>query len=222
MTLPGSVIQSPAGLRGFDCNQHISTAQCAAFRDAGHRFAIRYVPRRKANPGDITRSEAAGILASGLALMLVQHVQMPGWVPTGAMGQEYGAFAAASAEAIGYLPGAMLWCDLEGVKVGVDHRDVIAFCNSWLDQVGHAGFTPGLYVGYDAGLTGDELYSRLRCEHYWSAYNLNRDQFPATRGVQMKQGVEKVLAGVRYDPDTIQADALGGLPLMVVDAEWSV
>lgn len=220
--LPGQIIQAPDGLKGFDCNQHLSQQVASVFRGYGYRFAIRYVPRHKANPGDLSRSEAAGILNAGLALMIVQHVQLPGWVPTGAMGKEYGTFAAQSAIDVGYLPGGMVWCDLEGVKLGTDHSDVIAFCNYWLDQVGHAGFTPGLYVGYDAGLTGDELYKKLRFEHYWSAYNLNADQFPATRNVQMKQGVEKVLSGVRFDPDTIKADALGGLPLMHVDAEWSV
>ena len=56
---------------------------------------------------------------------------------------------------------------------------------------------------------------------YMEIFNLNRDQFPSVRGVQMKQGIEKVYAGIRYDPDTIQRDALGGLPLMAVDLEWT-
>lgn len=221
MTLPGKLIEAPEGLRGFDANQHISQSVAQAFRNAGHRFCLRYVPRHDDNPGDITQSEAHGIMSAGLGLMIVQHVKSPPWVPNGNMGAQYGANAARVSTNIGYLPGGMIWCDLEGVDLHTDHRDVISFCNNWLDQVGHAGFTPGLYVGFDPGLTADELYSRLRFEHYWSAYNLNRDQFPATRGVQMKQGIERVFSGVRYDPDTIQRDALGGLPLMAVDMEWS-
>jgi len=97
----------------------------------------------------------------------------------------------------------------------------LPFLNYWLDQVGHAGFTPGLYVGWHSNLTPDELYTRLKFSHYWSAYNLNADQFPATRGVQMKQALEQTLDGIKYDPDTVQRDALGGLPLMHVDQEFA-
>lgn len=226
MTLAGKIIEAPDGLRGFDANEHLSLQTATRFRQAGYRFAIRYVPRYKPNPADLSSSEAAGILAAGLGLMIVQHVKAPladgsGWIATGDMGTDYGAFAAHSALEIGYHKGAMLWCDLEGVRVGSDHRDVIAFCNNWYDEAGHAGFTPGLYVGYDAGLTGEQLYKNLRFEHYWSAYNLNRDQHPAVRGVQMKQGIEQTVFGVRIDPDTIHRDAKGGLPLMMVDNEWT-
>jgi hypothetical protein len=224
MTLPGKVIEAPDGLHGFDCNSHLSGQAAAAFRQDGMRFALRYVPRHagaSSAAGDISGSEASGILSAGLGLMIVQHVNDPGWVPTGALGKEYGAFAAKSALDIGYQFGGMVWCDLEGVKLKPDERDTIAFLNYWLDQVGHAGFTPGLYVGYNSNLTADELYHRLRFSHYWSAYNLNADQFPAVRGVQMKQGTEITRHGVKIDPDTIRRDALGGLPLMHVDNEWT-
>lgn len=221
MTLPGKLVKATSGLKGFDCNQHVSIQAAKVFRDNGYRFCIRYVPRHQVNPGDLTASEASGILAMGLAIMIVQHVQLPGWSPTGAMGKEYGTFAALSATQVGVKFGTTVWCDLEGVKVGTDHRDVISFCNYWLDQVGHAGFTPGLYVGYDAGLTAAELYRNLRFAAYWSAYNLDHDKYPAVRGVMMRQGVEKVLSGIRFDPDTIQADSLGDLPLMHVDNEWT-
>lgn len=225
MTLPGKVIEASDGMRGFDANSFISTKTAAGFRAAGFRFCIRYVPRHEANPHDISGSEAAGILSMGLGLMLVQHVhpdsETRGWLPTGALGTEYGAFAAKSAVAVGYRTGAMLWCDLEGVRLGIDPRDVIAFCNNWHHEVASAGFTPGLYVGFNAGLTGSQLYYKLKFEHYWSAYNLNADRFPAVRGVQMRQGVEKILGGIRYDPDIVHPDLKGGLPLMLVDNEWT-
>lgn len=218
MTLPGRLIEAPEGLKGFDANQHISHAAAKAFRDAGHRFCLRYVPRWQPNPGDLTASEAAGILAMGLGLMIVQHVKSPPWRPTGALGATYGAFAATQSMDIGYASGGTVWCDLEGTAA--DPRDVDAFCRRWYEEVGKAGYTPGLYVGFDPGLSAVELY-RLPFEHYWSAYNLNADQLPAVRSVQMKQGIEKVLAGVRYDPDTIVRDKKGGLPLMQVDVEWT-
>lgn len=221
MTLPGKIIIAPA-CRGFDCNQFVSGHAASKFREAGFRFVVRYVGRRKMASFDITESEAHGVLQAGLGLMLVQHVENPGWIPTAALGTEYGHNAAAFAKSIGYQPGAMLWCDLEGVKVGTDHRDVIAFLNDWHIEAGKAGFTPGLYVGYDPGLTASELYYKLKFEHYWSAYNLNKDQIPLVRGLQMKQGLEKVAFGIRYDPDVIQPDSKGGLPLMLVDTEWTV
>lgn len=221
MTLQGKVIQAPVGLRGFDCNQRLSPGSAAQFRAAGFRFAVRYVGRRHAADFDISESEAKDILKMGLALMLVQHVENPSWTPTGALGTEYGAFAAASAKKVGYHLGAMIWCDLEGVRSHTEPRDIIAFCNNWHQQVGQAGYTPGLYVGYDPGLSASQLYYKLRFEHYWSAYNLNVDQVPQKRGVQMEQGRERVLADIRYDPDIIKADNFDSLPLMLADLEWT-
>lgn len=221
MTLSGKVIEATPGMRGFDANQHISIYAASQFRMKGYRFAIRYVPRVKANAGDLSTSEAAGILGAGLGLMVVQHVSNPEWIPTANLGKQYGLFAAKSALDVGYKAGAMLWCDLEGVKLKPDERDTIAFLNSWLDQVGHAGFTPGLYVGWHSNLTADELYSRLRFSHYWGAYNLDVDKRPAVRGLQMKQATEQSLDGIKFDPDTVQRDALGGLPLMHVDNEFT-
>ena len=37
----------------------------------------------------------------------------------------------------------------------------------------------------------------------------------------MKQTEEQHFAGITYDPDEVQADALGGLPLMLADASWT-
>src|SRR4051812_14745192 len=99
--LPGKVIEATAGLRGFDCNQHVSGAQAAQFRNDGYRFAIRYVPRHTPSANDLSSSEAGGILAAGLGLMIVQHVLNPGWTPTASLGKEYGSFAAKSAHDVG-------------------------------------------------------------------------------------------------------------------------
>ena len=224
--LAGQLIEAPEGLLGFDANSFIGPSTAALFRSKGYRFAIRYVPRHKPNPNDLSMSEAAGILSSGLGLMIVQHVIAPledgtGWVASGALGTEYGAFAAKSCREIGLPEGVNVWCDLEGVRAHTDPRDVIAFCNNWHAEVGTAGYTPGLYVGYGPGLTADQLYRKLRFEHYWSAYNLNSDQIPAVRGVQMKQAKEQRMGVLRFDPNTIQRDNVGGLPLMLVDSEWS-
>jgi hypothetical protein len=85
-----------------------------------------------------------------------------------------------------------------------------------------AGFRPGLYVGYGARLTADQLYWKLRFDSYWSAYNLNADHVPAVRGVQMRQhaaSLEDLIIGFTnqtMDVDTIHADALGGTPTLLL------
>jgi hypothetical protein len=125
--------------------------------------------------------------------MVVQHVAMPGWHPTGSLGASYGAIAAEESRMVGVPQGVAVWCDLEGVARRDEHgdrtdpRDVISFCNEWHDAVKLAGYDPGLYVGDSCILNAHQLYYNLKFRRYWSAYNLNRDQFPEVRGVCMWQ-----------------------------------
>jgi hypothetical protein len=105
-----------------------------------------------------------------------------------------------------------LWCDLEGVAGGTSAGDVTAYCNAWAAQVAAAGYVPGLYVGYEPGLSSQELYD-LAFANYWGAYNI--DIIPATRGLQMqqKEGSGGTIGGVStesYDDDVTMNDHLGG------------
>jgi hypothetical protein len=99
---------------------------------------------------------------------------------------------------------------------------VVGYCNAWHEAVRAAGYLPGLYVGYGCGLTGVQLYKLLRFDAYWAAYNLDRDQYPARRGVQMRQLPYPVptlrINGCpfEYDEDFVLVDALGGTPAMVL------
>jgi hypothetical protein len=82
-----------------------------------------------------------------------------------------------------------------------------------------------LYVGYHAGLSATQLYRALRFTHYWSAYNLNADEFPAVRGVQMRQAIAgrgDTVPGVNLDfqVDRIRADNLGGSPTLLALEGW--
>ena len=212
----------PDGSRGFDANQRITPAQARDAVRKNYKFAIRYVRRAPVNDHDITAGEMAGLLEAGLALMLVQHVALPGWKATKDLGRMYGETAALEAARVGYPRGAHVWCDLEEVKAGTPAQDVIDYCNAWHQAVGLAGFRPGLYVGYGTRLTADQLYRRLRFSSYWSAYNLNRDQVPAVRGVQMRQHaatLEDLIVGLTnqtMDVNVIQADRLGGTPTLLL------
>lgn len=210
----------PDNSRGFDANGRITRAVAERFRDAGFTFAVRYVRRATGHAYDLTAGEMADLLAAGLGVMVVQHVAAPGWVPSAALGRAYGAIAAEEARRIGVPIGVTVWCDLEGVARGVPAEEVIGFCNAWHAAVTAALYEPGLYVGDACGLSADQLYRRLRFERYWSAYNLNRDQVPAIRGVQMRQSVaseaERVGVPFEFDVNTIRADRLGGTPVLLL------
>lgn len=226
-----SVVRIPANTRGFDCNSSVGAASAAALYAFGYRFAVRYVRRVSTAANDISAGEIAILHRAGLAVMPVQHVdplsERGGWTPTPDKGTTYGRNAVAGALAAGFPQGVTLWLDLEGVAAGTDAEQTIAFCNNWYDQVAAAGYEPGIYVGWAAGLSGSQLYSRLKFRNYWAAYNLNLDQYPIVRGVQMKQGAP--IAGevpptlpFAIDTNLVRADRMGGLPAAYAPDEWGV
>lgn len=220
---PG-VLAAPPGTKGFDCNTPVSRNDAGIFRRAGYQFVIRYAPRVTAAAHDLSAGEVIGLLVAGLGVMVVQHVEREtrgGWMPSAQKGAAYGATAAEHARRCGILLGTTVWLDLENVA-DIPHPIIIDYCNRWYDNVARVGYTPGLYVGDEARLTPDELYWRLKFEHFWSAYNLNDDQKPAVRGVQMTQHREIELAGISYkiDPDETSLDHKGGAPLVMAPESW--
>jgi hypothetical protein len=216
-TLSGSVQNAPAGLKGFDANTPLSASTAAAFHAAGYRFCVRYVGRTQMASYDLTASEAKTILEAGLALMIVQHVLDPGWSPTESLGQEYGANAAKFTRQIGVPEGVNVWCDLECVSTSSASSDVAAYCNAWAAEVRAAGYVPGLYIGYEPGLSASQLYD-LSFDHYWGAYNVDGSSKPWPRGyaLQQKEGSGGTIGGVStesYDDDWTETDGEGGTPL---------
>jgi hypothetical protein len=91
---------------------------------------------------------------------------------------------------------------------------VIAYCNAWYDGVAAAGYVPGLYVGYQPGLTGAQLYADLRFQAYWAAYNVDGVSTPHPRGWQLVQSEgQGAVAGIStesYDANTTRTDGMGG------------
>ena len=211
----------PDGSKGFDANTTVRPEDAAAFLAAGYTFAVRYIRRVQAHSYDLSVQERDDILGAGLGLMVVQHVALDGWVPTPELGTQYGETAVTALGELGIPAEVCVWLDLEGVKGGTPHGDVIGFCNNWFDVVKAVGYMPGLYVGYGAGLTADELYRKLKFTAYWSAYNLDAPNFPAVRGVQMRQGVAHAsdlipgFTNQTLDVNVIRADALGGTPVLL-------
>jgi len=226
MSLPGHVFTGPDGVRGFDTAEIVSPSAAKALRRRGYRFCVRYVRRDKPHASALNVNEAKSLLTAGIGLMLVQYVESEtAWIPSAVKGTTNGAVAASEAGKLGVPWGVTVWCDLEGVKPGTPAQKVIDYCNRWHVAVSGAGYVPGVYVGYHAGLTPTQLYRSLRFTHYWGAYNLNTDQYPAVRGLQMKQlrpARKDVVPnfGIDFQIDKISADALGGRPTLLALEGW--
>lgn len=217
-TLTGTVQAAASGIKGFDANTTITPSIASAFYNAGYRFCVRYVGRVSMASYDLTNSEANDILDAGLSLMIVQHVLNPGWTPSQSLGEEYGANAASFSQQIGLPTGVNVWCDLECVSTSVGASTVASYCTAWYDAVSGAGYVPGLYVGYEPGLTGSQLYQDLPFSHYWGAYNVDGDCAPGPRGFQLQQkvGTGGTIGGLTtetYDDDWTETDGEGGTVL---------
>ena len=216
MSLPGQVQPAPSSTLGFDADTVISSSVAQQFFQQGYRFCLRYLSLGSPeDSGDLSPEEAGNILQSGLALMAVQHVRDPGWRPTSSLGTQDGTNAVNNALAVGFPPGVNVWCDLEGVNSSSSAQEVIDYCNSWYDAVAEPGYVPGLYVGANAGLTGDQLYWDLLFQHYWQSCS----QVPAlpVRGYQMVQTlVQQSVNGIGIDQDTTQTDNQGGQVLWLI------
>jgi hypothetical protein len=226
MSLPGHVFAAPDGLRGLDTAETVTASAAVALHKNGFRFCVRYVRRDKPHASALSANEARSLLNAGLGLMAVQYVESESsWKPTSAKGSRNGEVAASEAEKLGLPWGVTIWCDLEGVEVGTPAERTIDYCNQWHAAVGGAGYVPGLYVGYRAGLTPLQLYRSLRFTHYWGAYNLNADQYTAVRGLQMKQSRRRpedlpASLGLDFQVDRVSADALGGRPTLLALDGW--
>jgi len=218
MALPGNIQAAPDGALGFDADSRVSANVAQQFVSQGYSFCVRYLSRGIGQaPGDLSTAEAQGILASGLGLMAVQHVRRNVWAPTAAMGQGDGTNAAGNAAAIGFPPGVNIWCDLEEVT-GADPEDVIGYCSAWFEAVAQGGFVPGLYVGSNCVLDGQQLYD-LPFQHYWKSISAV-PQMPA-RGYQLTQTVvPDPVNGIGIDKNVAQTDGKGGQALwLAVSAE---
>ena len=78
-------------------------------------------------------------------------------------------------------------------------------------MVANAGYLPGVYVGANQPLSGDDLYWRLRVTNYWKSASTVPD-IPY-RGYQMVQALApSPVDGVAVDRDVILADNFGGVP----------
>lgn len=216
--LAGRVVAAPAGAKGFDTDTTLSADSARAFAAAGFQFAVRYLTRdaTQAN-GDLSTAEAEDILQAGLALMAVQHVAPAGWAPTATLGRRNGLYAAINARRVGLPPGVTVWLDLEGVAAGTSADDISEYCDSWFDVVSSVGYVPGLYVGANSGLTGQQL-AATKMRYFWRSASTVPD-IPGRGYCMVQTAIEKTgPGGIAYDPDGVQADQAGQTPFWLTRA----
>jgi len=208
------------GSQGFDSDTEITADTAKALAAAGFGFAIRYLSRTTPqNNGDLSAAEIGWITDAGLALMVAQHYPGLNWVPTTALGTAQGRAAAINAAAIGIPTGVSLWADIEAVADYVSVADMIAYINTWAGEVSARGYLPGVYVGANQPLTGDELYWRLKVAYYWKSASHVPD-IPV-RGFCMIQAIApSPIDGISLDRNAVQLETMQTLlPVWAVAAQ---
>lgn len=201
-------------MKGFDCNCKLSYDLAKKFKQDGYQFAIRYVGRLQQADFDLDAQEVKDILRAGLQMGIVQHCLNPGWTPTLELGRQYGTNAGKFAKECGYKGGCINYLDLEGIKSGTPKQQIIDFCNAWYDEVLKAGYVPGIYIGFDMFLSGEDLYKSLKFQHYWKSFSQVPDV--AKRSYEMWQERQITANGILIDPDEVIEDKLGNTPVFMI------
>jgi len=204
-----STVQAAPPCLIVDTDVKLTPNVISAIEAQGYKGIVRYVPL----PGmpaasDIDSVELGAILEAGLGLMLVQHVRRPPWDPGQHSGARDATTAVQAAQMAGYLRGAHLFLDLEGISG--NGPDTKAFAEAWAAVIVGAGYAAGCYVGYGVPLGPQELYDLKNINSYWSDVGARE---VAVRGFAVKQRGTIQISGVPFDPDAIQADELGATPL---------
>ena len=221
MTLTAVAI--PSGAWGVDVDAPMTGAMLDAILSAdlhalgvpgakaGDRVTVivRYVGLGGPARGDIALAELQ--LVTGRPekpiLLLVQHVEAGSWVADGPTGTLHGKNAAADAKAAGYdgslYPGLSLIVDMESVKN--PGPSVVLYVVDWLLQTSLSQFGPGVYKGFDAGMTSTELLA-LNAP-LWAAVGQATLTGGATFAALQKPTIK--VGGTQYDPDQFFTDSRG-------------
>lgn len=186
----------------------------AVINDSPIRFVWRYVFFGEAVKSDIDADEARAICDAGLILLLVQHCRNPGWIASPDLGRSDGQWAARNAWEAGYEAGCALALDLEGL--GNSGSVVAEHVDAWAEEVAGAGYMPVLYVGFQCGLTPEQLWELPRFARYWSD---GGPRSVANRGFCCVQHPSIQIAGVKIDPDYAAPDELGGALVGMAEAK---
>lgn len=197
----------------FDTSQKVTRPVLQALMALGFRGGVRYVGLHGPDPNDLDAAEVDLFMSEGAGLLVVQHCLAQGWKPTATVGTGLGQTAAALAKAAGYLPGATLYDDLEGIAIGSSSAQIADFANAKLAAVGAEGYPQGQYIGYQSWLDENELYDLLETETYWKSFSLVPDVAVRSYAVRQLAGDKlRALGGFPIDVNRVEADVLGGRP----------
>lgn len=206
--MPRLATPAKIGAKGFDTIASIDPVAAARLKKAGMDFAVRYL-------GSLTSKEIDGMNEAGLAVMPVTYGMKHGTQLTASLGTLYGQSTVIRCNQINIPKNTTIWLDLEDCFGEPD--DIMAFVNKWAEQVSQAGYMPGLYVGFGAKLTSEQLYS-LAVVRYWQSLSKETD----ARGALAEPGcgwcmiqlypANQDVAGVQVDFDVIQSDYKGRVP----------
>lgn len=210
-----TAVKIPSGW-GVDTNQKLTKTSATGLRQTplsgGQQinFVWRYVSLGAPSPADITEQEVEDIISSDLKLLLVQHVQYPGWASSIDNGIAHGKAAVKHAQLVKYDQGCHLALDMEGVSN--PGSVTISYVRAWAGEVHAAEYKVCLYVGYNCGLSPVQL-SQLAdagvVNVFWSDFAWRPD--PPAYGYACKQHVQCVVAGVTVDPDQCFPDLKGNV-----------
>lgn len=201
-------VDVPDGALVIDTNTKLTAYRIEQLRRAAGAFNltifgfIRYVSLGEPDLAhDISPDEAELIVGGNeFALGLVQHAFAEGWMAMSHIGESCGKNAAAHASLVGYPQESHLFADQEGC--GSVGAPVSQYCESWAKNWA----SPGLYIGYQPGLTPDELWELPSFHIYWGAAG---EWTVSECGVAMRQHVQENFGGTFIDRNTPKADALG-------------
>lgn len=154
-------------------------------------------------------------LAAGLQVQVFQGYWGPAWTGGPSAARQRGAAAVDIARHWGLPAGAIIWLDSEAWPAEVDAAAAAAWIDTWAVTVTTGHYQPGLYVGAQQPLDGEQLWALAAMHRYWrSASDVPT---PAHRGYQFLQtAVNIALDTVMVDQDTATHDDLGSAPLAVV------
>jgi hypothetical protein len=208
------IVASAFDSLGFDTSQKLTRAEAQAIKACGLVWGARYVGLAAEAAGDLDRAELEMLVGEvGFRLIVVQHVPLPGWVPTAALGEIHGRAATRNAAAAGYPAGCDLYIDDEGMAPAAGAAAARAYTESWAQVVRDGGYGGGAYIGAGSLMSPAQLYAIRGIHSYWAGPRRPGDRDVAVRGYQIQQcWPEVMLGGVRCDLDVLGADQLGARP----------
>lgn len=209
-----NVVQAAPTCQIVDTNVRLGPEVLTNVKNAGFAGVVRYLPLPNVSGAkDVSADEVDAIMEAGLGLMLVQHVRFPHWDPRDHAGAIDANVAVSYAVQAGYMPGAHIFLDLEGILAGTG-KATKRFAEAWAATILAAGYLAGCYVGFDVPLSPQDLYFLHGINSYWS------DAGPRSvdvRSFAIKQHAGIVIAGVPFDPDSVQPDRRGETPFWMIE-----